>query len=174
MIGHRWKEKKHNLHTETMLKHLAALVRRKQARLLLIDDVPEISETNPLLCDKRPWRPFPSAGCLRGQAIVDQDQHPYDELAERIKQDYPNVVYLKLRQLYCVDQSCGPYKGDLIIYRDTDHLTLEASQLGAQRIAKALTDPAPDTTGMDSSPSALPRHHSGAPTSPTLKSASLH
>jgi len=59
-------------------------------------------------------------------------------MAERIQKDNPNVTYVKLRDLYCINQVCGPYKGDLMIYRDTDHLTEAASELGAQRIAAAI------------------------------------
>jgi len=138
MLAHRWKEKKSNKHSEKTLNHLAQLIQIKGGRLLLIDDVPEISEINPLMCNKRPWRPFPAPGCFRSEASVDADQRPFEEMVERIIKSNPNVSYAKLRDLYCINHECGPYKGDLMIYRDTDHLTEAASQLGAQRIAAAI------------------------------------
>lgn len=138
LLGHRWKEKKSNQHSEKTLNHLAQLIQAKGGRLLLIDDVPEIDEVDPLLCNKRPWRPFPAPGCFRSEASVDADQQPFEVMAERIQKDNPNVTYVKLRDLYCINQVCGPYKGDLMIYRDSDHLTEAASELGAQRIAAAI------------------------------------
>jgi len=138
LLGHRWKEKKSNKHSEKSLNHLAQLLRAKGGRLLLIDDVPEIDEIDPLLCNKRPWRPFPAPGCFRSEASVDADQRPFEVMAERIQKDSPNATYIKLRDLYCINQLCGPYKGDLMIYRDTDHLTAAASELGARRIAATI------------------------------------
>jgi hypothetical protein len=138
MLAHRWKEKKVNNHTESTLNHLAKLIGARGAKLLLIDDVPEISQENPLLCNIRPWRPFPSEGCFQSKAAVDADQNRYDKMVAQIIRNNPNVIYAKLRDLYCEADRCGPYKGKLMLYRDTDHLTEAASWLGAQRIADTL------------------------------------
>jgi hypothetical protein len=99
LVGHRWKGKKSNKHSEKTLNHLAQLIRAKGGRLLLIDDVPEIDEVDPLLCNKRPWRPFPAPGCFRSEASVDADQRPFEVMAERIQKDNPNVTYIKLRPI---------------------------------------------------------------------------
>jgi peptidoglycan/LPS O-acetylase OafA/YrhL len=143
MLAHRWKEKKVNSHTESTLNHLAKLIGARGAKLLLIDDVPEISQENPLLCNIRPWRPFPSEGCFQSKAAVDADQNRYDKMVARIIRNNPNVIYAKLRDLYCEADRCGPYKGKLMLYRDTDHLTEAASRLGAQRIADTLQHQSP-------------------------------
>jgi peptidoglycan/LPS O-acetylase OafA/YrhL len=135
LVAHRWKEKKANAHTESTLNHLAEIIQAKQARLLLIDDVPEIGAITPLLCSKRPWRPFPATSCFRSQEDVNSDQRRYDAIAERIIKSYPRVQYAQLRTLYCENNSCGPYKGELMLYQDSDHLTVAASRLGAERLA---------------------------------------
>jgi len=138
MIGHRWKEKKSYLHTEERLRHLAGLVASKGALLLLIDDVPEIEGADPLLCEKRPWRPFPREGCSKTRQAVDLDQQPLDRMMTLIASSNKHVKYIQLRNLYCTDKQCGPYKGSTLIYRDTDHLSLAASQLGANRLAQVI------------------------------------
>jgi hypothetical protein len=148
MLAHRWKEKKTNAHTEQTISHLAELIGSRGAKLLLIDDVPEISQENPLLCNVRPWRPFPSEGCFQSKAAVELDQNRYDEMVGRIISRNPNVIYAKLRDLYCEADRCGPYKGNLILYRDTDHLTEAASLLGAQRIADILQRQSPGHLSM--------------------------
>jgi hypothetical protein len=138
MIGHRWKEKKSYLHTEERLRHLAGLVASKGALLLLIDDVPEIEGADPLLCEKRPWRPFPREGCSKTRQAVDLDQQPLDRMMTLIASSNKHVKYIQLRNLYFTDKQCGPYKGSTLIYRDTDHLSLAASQLGANRLAQVI------------------------------------
>lgn len=143
MIGHRWKEKKSYLHTEATLQHLADLVAPKGAMLLLIDDVPEIEGADPLLCEKRPWRPFPSAGCSKTRQAVDLDQQPLDRMMTQIAKANKHVKYIQLRNLYCTDKQCGPYKDNTLIYRDTDHLSLAASQLGANRLAQVIRSSRP-------------------------------
>ena len=138
MIGHRWKEKKNYGHTEQTLRHLADLVASKGAWLLLIDDVPEIEGADPLLCEKRPWRPFPSQGCYKTRQAVDLDQQPLDSLMRQVASGSQQVKYIPLHQLYCTEKQCGPYKDNLLIYRDTDHLSREASLLGANRLAQVI------------------------------------
>jgi hypothetical protein len=54
-----------------------------------------------------------------------------------------HVKYIQLRNLYCTDKQCGPYKDNTLIYRDTDHLSLAASQLGANRLAQVIRSSRP-------------------------------
>jgi peptidoglycan/LPS O-acetylase OafA/YrhL len=143
MIGHRWKEKKTYLHTEESLRHLADLVASKGAMLLLIDDVPEIEGADPLLCEKRPWRPFPSEGCSKTRQAVDLDQQPLDRMMTQIASSNKHAKYIQLRNIYCTDKQCGPYKDNTLIYRDADHLSLAASQLGANRLAQVIRSSRP-------------------------------
>jgi hypothetical protein len=74
---------------------------------------------------------------------VDADQNRYDKMVSRIISKNHNVIYAKLRGLYCEADRCGPYKGKLMLYRDSDHLTKAASLLGAQRIANTLQRQSP-------------------------------
>jgi peptidoglycan/LPS O-acetylase OafA/YrhL len=138
LIGHRWKEKKRLNHSESTLNHLASLTKTKGANLIVIDDVPEIDTPNPLLCNKTPWRPFAAENCNKLLSDVNIDQIPFDAVMGRMTATHQNVRYALLRDIYCEDLRCGLYKNNLIIYRDTDHLTPEASQLGAARIAEII------------------------------------
>jgi hypothetical protein len=135
LIAHRWKEKKSNRHQEAMLNHLAELTDQKGAGLILIDDVPEIDAPIPLLCKPRPWRPLPAEACFKAKDKVDADQASLDAMASRIEALHNNVRYARLRSLYCGKDQCGPNVDQMIIYRDTDHLTEKASQLGAAKLA---------------------------------------
>lgn len=118
-----------------MLNHLADLTQQKGAGLILIDDVPEIDAPLPLLCNTRPWRPFPPEACFKPKHKVDADQASLDAMASRIEALHTNVRYARLRDLYCGKVQCGPSIDHRIIYRDTDHLTETASQLGAAKLA---------------------------------------
>jgi len=152
LLAHRWKEKKANRHSAATLEHLAELVEARGARLLLIDDVPEISESNPLLCEKRPWRPFPAPGCFRRREEVEADQAPHDRITRALARRHRGVRAVQLRDLYCSEQECGPYRGALMLYQDSDHLSVAASRLGAARLAAILKS----WQSWTASPAALP------------------
>jgi len=121
-----------------MFNHLALLTRDKGGGLIISDDVPEIDTANPLLCNRAPWRPFAAQSCNKLLSSVNLDQEPLDAMMARIMAVHPNVRFARLRDIYCDVRNCGLYKGNLVIYRDTDHLTAEASQLGAAKIAQII------------------------------------
>ena len=138
LVAHRWLEKKNKAHEEAILSGLARLVENKRAHLILLDDVPELDVDDPILCVRRPWRPFPFTGCSRSVADLDRDQQPMDALAERLRRIHPRLDYISLRHLYCEAHDCSAYKGSLFLYKDNNHLSPEASRLGAEVIAKRI------------------------------------
>ncbi|KEF41740.1 MAG: hypothetical protein ER33_09825 [Cyanobium sp. CACIAM 14] len=138
LVAHRWKEKKVKPHQEAVLDELADRLRARGAQLVMIDDVPELEVLDPLLCQKRPWRPLPMEGCFRSSAEVNRDQGVFDRMAARLMARHGNVHYVQLRDLYCTGTICGPYKGGLLLYKDNNHLRHEASLLGAGRLVSRL------------------------------------
>jgi peptidoglycan/LPS O-acetylase OafA/YrhL len=138
LVAHRWLEKKDAKHQEDVLDHLASLVASRGGQAIAIDDVPELGVDDSLLCEKRPWRPFPLAGCTRSRHDVDLDQAPLDRMMEALERRHPAFHYVKLRDLYCQGSVCGPYRGGLFLYKDNNHLSPQASRLGAARLASVI------------------------------------
>jgi peptidoglycan/LPS O-acetylase OafA/YrhL len=138
IVAQRWNEKKVGNHLATVLDKLASRLATKDVTLILIDDVPELAVENPLLCEKRPWRPFPMPGCFQSLATVNRNQEKMDLIGTSLQQSHANVQYLKLRQLYCDGSVCGPYVKGTMIYRDNNHLNRAGSLLGARRIAEQI------------------------------------
>jgi len=138
LVAHRWVEKKDARYQREVLDSLASLVSSRGGTMIAIDDVPELGVDDPLLCQKKPWRPFPLAGCTRGRSDVERDQAPFDALMHSLETVHPKFHYVKLRDLYCDDSICGPYKGALFLYKDNNHLGLQASLLGASRLASVV------------------------------------
>jgi hypothetical protein len=130
---------------------LAQKTARRHAYLLLLDDVGELKTTNPLFCVRSPWRPFPPASCQRSLASINREQAGLDRISKKALENHPNGFYLSLRKLYCeTTESCGAYLGKQLVYEDGNHLTYQASQIGARvivaRVREMLAHPRPWTS----------------------------
>jgi peptidoglycan/LPS O-acetylase OafA/YrhL len=135
ILGHRWKDKRKCAHLEEAVSDLAKRLSAKRAALVLIDDVPELDVDDPLLCERRLWRPFLPSTCYKSLAQVMSDQLPSDDLQRRIAGRYSNVHPIVLRDAYCSrDGFCGPELDDFPVYQDGSHLTRQAAALGARRL----------------------------------------
>ncbi|WP_254947975.1 acyltransferase family protein [Cyanobium sp. N.Huapi 1H5] len=136
IVGHRWQEKRRFPHQAEALERLALKTAQRQAHLILLDDVGELKTTNPLFCVRSPWRPFPPASCDRTLASIHREQAELDRISRKAVGINPNGFYLSLRTLYCeTTASCGAYLGKQLVYADGNHLTYQASQIGASAIA---------------------------------------
>jgi peptidoglycan/LPS O-acetylase OafA/YrhL len=140
ILGHRWKEKRKYAHLDEAVSDLAKRLSAKGAALVLIDDVPELDVDDPLLCERRWWRPFLPSTCFKSLAQVMRDQSPSDDLQRRIAERFSNVHPIVLRDAYCSrDGFCGPELGDFPVYQDGSHLSMEAAVLGARRLKVLIT-----------------------------------
>ena len=135
ILSQRWNEKKVGNHLLSTLDHLASKLGKHHASLIFIDGVPELAVENPLLCEKRPWRPFPMSGCFQPLATVNQNFEKMDDIGSALEQRHVNVHYLQLRQLYCEGSVCGPYINNTMIYKDNNHLNRSGARIGAKKIA---------------------------------------
>ncbi len=141
VVGHRWEEKRRFPHQAEALERLALKTGQRQAHLLLLDDVGELKTSNPLFCVRSPWRPFPPASCNRSLASINREQAELDRISTKALGKNPNSFYLSLRNLYCEKTgSCGAYLGKQLVYTDSNHLTYQASQIGAGAIGARVRD----------------------------------
>jgi peptidoglycan/LPS O-acetylase OafA/YrhL len=151
IVGQRWEEKRRFPHQAEALERLAQKTAQRHAYLLLLDDVGELKTTNPLFCVRSPWRPFPPASCQRSLASINREQAGLDRISKKALENHPNGFYLSLRKLYCeTTESCGAYLGKQLVYEDGNHLTYQASQIGARvivaRVREMLAHPRPWTS----------------------------
>lgn len=141
IVGHRWEEKRRFPHQAEALERLALKTAQRQAHLLLLDDVGELKTSNPLFCVRSPWRPFPPASCDRPLTSINREQAELDRISKNAIEKNPNGFYLSLRILYCeTTGSCGAYLGKQLVYADGNHLTYQASQIGANAIGARVRD----------------------------------
>ncbi len=150
VVGHRWTEKRRFPNQQAALERLAQKTAARQAHLILLDDVGELKTSNPLFCERSAWRPFPPSSCERSLATINREQADLDRISKQALTNHPNGSYLTLRGLYCdTEKICGAYLGDTLIYRDGNHLTQEASRIGAgviaSRVREMLAHPKPWT-----------------------------
>ena len=138
ILGHRWSEKKLYSGRKESLQRLARRLSSKGGYLVLIDDVAELNVDNPLLCEKRWWRPFPPRTCYKSLDSVLKDQSSQDEIHQEISKNYKNTYSISLRNLYCSRNACGPYLDNVAVYTDGSHLSKEASSLGSAKLKDLL------------------------------------
>ena len=126
-------------HQQQALQNLARRVAARGARTVLLDDVGELDVEDPLVCQRRPWRPFPADSCFKSLATLTTEQARLDQMGHTISRAIPSTSYVSLRHLYCDSQQrCGPFLGTLALYSDANHLTLGASRIGARVLAHDL------------------------------------
>lgn len=144
VLSQRWNEKKEDKHLFSALEDLAARLAAKKVPLVLLDDVPELAVENPLFCERRPWRPFLPSDCFQTLAQVNENERGMDAIGSKLMHGkMHNVHYLKLRQLYCAGNTCGPTVGQEMIYRDNNHLNYKGSLIGARRISALIRQLSP-------------------------------
>jgi peptidoglycan/LPS O-acetylase OafA/YrhL len=140
ILGHRWQDKRKYAHLEEAVSDLARRLSAKRAALVLMDDVPELDVDDPLLCERRLWRPFLPSTCYKTLAQVMRDQSPSDDMQRRIAGRFSNVHPIVLRDAYCSpDGLCGPELDGFPVYQDGSHLTWRAAVLGARRLKALIT-----------------------------------
>lgn len=64
----------------------------------------------------------------------------YAATLERLANDYPNVRYLSLRDLFCADNSCSMVNDDVLMFRDAHHLNILGSKFVGRKILEQLPD----------------------------------
>lgn len=122
--------------TAAHLEDLAAAV--APSSVVLLGDTPSLPyPTTGLSCQAHPWnrrRPercaFPRASSLARQA--------HHDAALRRAAQAPNVRHLPLHDLLCEGEVCGAYKDGVLLYLDSDHLTIEGSLLLTEPLRRFL------------------------------------
>ncbi|MFM7169962.1 MAG: SGNH hydrolase domain-containing protein, partial [Cyanobium sp.] len=164
VLSQRWNEKKQAKHLFSSIEDLAARLAAKNIPLVLLDDVPELAVENPLFCERRPWRPFLSSDCFQTLAHVNENERGMDAIGSKLMHGkVHNLYYLKLRQLYCAGNICGPTVGKEMIYRDNNHLNYKGSLIGARRISALIRQlsPVPGSQQAAVAPRSLPPSPAG-------------
>lgn len=113
-----------------MARTLAAL-QRAGKRVILVIDTPEIA-MEPRACVRRP--PGPQGCGVPVDAYRDRARRYLQATAEVLRQ-FPAVEVWDLPRWFCDGPVCLARRGDDILYRDADHLTVR----GSQRVAEQFT-----------------------------------
>ena len=141
---------------QSMGATLTAL-QRAGKRVILVIDSPEIA-MEPRACVRQ--QPAP-AGCgLPVSAYRDRTRRYLQVTAEVLRQ-FPATEVWDLPRLLCDDRLCHARRGDDVLYRDADHLSVRGSQWVAARFdprpaphwTPASTHPTPESPGQTSTSS---------------------
>ncbi|MEX8492833.1 acyltransferase family protein [Sphaerotilus sp.] len=113
---------------QAMTVTLTAL-QRAGKRVILVIDSPEIA-MEPRACVRQ--QPAPAHCGLPVRAYRDRARRYLQVTAEVLRQ-FPAIEVWDLPRLLCDDQHCSARRGDDVLYRDADHLSVRGSQWVAAR-----------------------------------------
>lgn len=136
VLGNDWREsssKRNSLLQENTIRNLAELSVRRGAKFVLLDDVPPLGD--PLLSMRRWYRPFTKS---ISNHQVDNDLAGLDAIGERLAKGIHGAMYLSLRKGLCSANQCSNEMGEKLIYFDSGHITVEASEGLAPEVKRQL------------------------------------
>jgi peptidoglycan/LPS O-acetylase OafA/YrhL len=113
---------------DAMSRTLAMLTKANK-KVFFIVDVPELGFEPELCVDLRPYKLVDnkkSVCAITKDVYLKRNASYLNIVAQRAK-SFPNVKFLRPSNYLCDDQFCYAKKGDVIFYRDDDHLSYEGS-----------------------------------------------
>lgn len=113
---------------------------QKKKNIIFIIDNPTLG-FDPKLCLN--GRPFSKNTSIKRLCAIPRSSHEkerkiYKELVLSILKDYPEVKVIDASDILCDKENCYGMKNGKILYRDTDHLSLEGGKLISKEIIKLL------------------------------------
>jgi peptidoglycan/LPS O-acetylase OafA/YrhL len=97
-------------------------------RIILLVDIPELPYF-PKDCFRKPYK----SNCQLNRSDVDSRQLELRKLLLKIKSDYPKVIIYDPIAYFCDDKKCRFEDGEIIFYRDSNHLSLRGSKNYAEQ-----------------------------------------
>ena len=92
-----------------------------------------------------PWMPKTTTQCLEQHptdgvtaCAVRREDALFDDGQAAATQEDPHAATIDLRHLYCTDTTCPPIIGDVVVYRDDNHLTATYASTVAPYMLRSL------------------------------------
>jgi peptidoglycan/LPS O-acetylase OafA/YrhL len=99
----------------------------------LVGNVPHFNQDPSLCVYSVSWKS--SASCSLSLKDVERQQSIYDDILKRLGEEF-GLTYLQIYKDLCADDVCSMSKGNMILYRDNNHLNI----IGSKLVGKSLAD----------------------------------
>ena len=122
-----------------MRKTLDTAINKNKDIIFLIDN-PSLGFDPKMCLYGRPFSKNTSIKetCTISKSLHDKKRKVYKKLVLSILKDYPNVKVLNTEDILCDNENCYGIKDGKILYRDSDHLSLEGGKLISKELIKLL------------------------------------
>jgi peptidoglycan/LPS O-acetylase OafA/YrhL len=122
---------------ERELRSTIARFRAAKKKVILVLDYPDVA-FDPHSCLARPSTVAPVRKvCAADQSEVDARMGPYRRLMYNLLGSLPGLFYIDVTPVFCDGTNCWAKKGDLLLYRNRDHLSHDGSLYFAARVRVA-------------------------------------
>lgn len=109
------------------LKNTITKFTAAKKKVILVIDYPEMS-VDPHSCIRRPDAEAPLVTkCATPQSWVDMKAEAYRRIMFSVLAAFPNVGYIDIAPAFCDGVDCWAMKGNVLLYRDGDHLSHDGS-----------------------------------------------
>ncbi|CAO6125211.1 COG1835 Predicted acyltransferases [Candidatus Pelagibacterales bacterium] len=102
----------------------------------LVGNVPRFNQDPSLCVYSFSWKS--STSCSLSLKDVERQQSIYDDILKRLSKEF-GLKYLQIYKDLCADDVCSMSKGDMILYRDNNHLNIIGSKLIGKSLAHRLS-----------------------------------
>ena len=146
---------------ERELRSTIARFRAMKKNVVLVIDYPDVV-LDPHSCLARPTLEPVRKVCAADQSEIDARTGPYRRLMYNVLESLPSLFYIDVTPAFCDGTNCWAKKGDLLLYRNRDHLSHDGSLYFAPsvRVTKVGLNPISSRALQDAKaqepPSALP------------------
>jgi hypothetical protein len=93
-----------------------------------------------VLRQARGWVP-PETNCNIPYAAVLAEHAPDDQVIDRVREKYPQLIVIDLKELLCNPTECVSRLGNLAVYMDAHHLNSQAAQALAANYLRSHHNP---------------------------------
>jgi peptidoglycan/LPS O-acetylase OafA/YrhL len=88
----------------------------------------------------RGWIP-PETNCNIPYSAVLTEQAPDNDAIDRVRQKYPQLIVIDLKEMLCNAKECASGLGNLAVYMDAQHLNAQAAQALAESYLRSHRNP---------------------------------
>jgi peptidoglycan/LPS O-acetylase OafA/YrhL len=115
---------------------------RAGANPVVFRDTPQFDRdlSQCVLRKARGWIP-PETNCNIPYSAVLAEQAPDNDAIDRVRQKYPQVIVIDLKEMLCNAKECASGLGNLAVYMDAQHLNAQAAQALAESYLRSHRNP---------------------------------
>jgi peptidoglycan/LPS O-acetylase OafA/YrhL len=142
VLGGFWSSELYSKNLEAELAAVVEKIRFAHATPVIFKDAPHFEPdlSQCVLFRKRGWIPA-DRNCNIPYGFVAKTQGPVDQIIDKIKLQYPEVLVVDPKTVMCNSTECATYIANMALYKDSSHINAKAAKFLAQQYVEKVANP---------------------------------